>query len=210
MKKNSGFDNFIDNKFIPLDRKFKLIIGVVLLILPIVAYYFVLYQPKSKEIQGLLVQKDKLTQELQKAKATARNLGKHKAEVAKAKKRFEEIASILPKEKEIPKLLTNISALGRGAGLEFVTFKPQRDVRKDYYDEIPVQIKLTGPYHNTGSFLDQVSKLDRLVSVSNIKMGGPKLVEGEMLLNSSCRLVTYRFTNKPLPKDNTKGKRRRR
>jgi type IV pilus assembly protein PilO len=47
-----------------------------------------------------------------------------------------------------------------------------------------------------GFFLDQVSKLNRIVAVNNIKMGSPKKDGGEMLLSSNCRLVTYRFTNK--------------
>jgi type IV pilus assembly protein PilO len=46
-----------------------------------------------------------------------------------------------------------------------------------------------------GYFLDQVSKLDRIVTVDNIRMGSPAKEGGEVLLNSSCRLLTYRFTN---------------
>ncbi|MCI5179944.1 MAG: pilus assembly protein PilO, partial [Candidatus Electrothrix sp. AW3_4] len=42
----------------------------------------------------------------------------------------------------------------------------------------------------------QVSKLERIVTVKNITMGGPRKVEGEMLLSSSCNLLTYRFTSK--------------
>ena len=122
---------------------------------------------------------------------------------------FDETAALLPKEKEIPSLLTNISALGRGSGLDFLTFKPGADVPKDFYSEIPVDIKVRGPYHNMGIFLDQVSKLDRIVTVSNITMGGPKKEGAEMLLNSSCRLVTYRFTNKKVSKPVDKKKRRK-
>jgi type IV pilus assembly protein PilO len=114
---------------------------------------------------------------------------------------FEETAVLLPKDKEIPKLLTDISALGRSAGLEFLTFKPQADVPKDFYAEIPITINVRGPYHNIGFFFDQVSKLERIVSVSNVKMSTPKKDGNEMLLNSDCVLVTYRFTNVELPKD---------
>jgi len=107
---------------------------------------------------------------------------------------------LLPKEKEIPKLLKDISALGRNAGLDFLTFKPLADIPKDFYAEIPVTINVRGPYHNMGYFFDQVSKLERIVSVTNVKMSSPKKEGGEMLLNSDCQLVTYRFTNVELPK----------
>ncbi|MBN4065559.1 type 4a pilus biogenesis protein PilO, partial [Desulfocapsa sp. AH-315-G09] len=123
---------------------------------------------------------------------------------------FEETAKLLPKEKEIPRLLTDISARGRGSGLDFLTFKPGADVPKDFYSEIPIDIKVRGPYHNMGMFLDQVSKLDRIVTVSNITMGAPKKEGTEMLLDSNCRLVTYRFTNikisKPEDKKNKQSK----
>ena len=89
---------------------------------------------------------------------------------------------LLPKESEIPKLLTDISALGRNAGLDFLTFKPLADIPKDFYAEIPVTINVRGPYHNMGYFFDQVSKLARIVSVSNVKMSSPKKEGGEMLL----------------------------
>ena len=112
--------------------------------------------------------------------------------------KFKETAVLFPKEKEIPRLLTDISAEGQSAGLEFLTFKPLAAVPKDFYSEIPISIKVSGPYHNMGSFLDHVSKLTRIVSVSNVKMSAPKKNEGEMLLDSDCTLITYQFTNKQL------------
>ena len=199
MKQNNGFETFIDNKYIPLDKKFKWIIAVVLFLLPAVVFYFFYFQPQQEKKAQLTSKRATLTAELHKAKGKAANRGKSQAELEEIEERFAEASLLLPKEKEIPALLTNISALGRGAGLDFLTFKPQADVPKDFYSEIPVQISVRGPYHNMGVFLDQVSKLNRIVTVSNISMGGPKRDAGEMLLNSSCRLVTYRFTNKKLP-----------
>lgn len=210
MKKNNAFATFIDEKYIPLDKKLKIIIAAILFLLPAVLFYFFWFQPQSEETVKLEKQKVSLTKELKDAKAKAANRPKLQAELDAVEERFKETATLLPKEKEIPSLLTNISALGRGSGLDFITFKPLSDIPKDFYAEIPVDIKVRGPYHNMGIFLDQVSKLDRIVTVSNITMGGPKKVSGEMLLNSSCRLVTYRFTNKKVSKPKDKKKRRRR
>ncbi len=204
MKKSNAFATFIDDKYIPLEKKFKVAIALLLFILPIVLFYFLWFQPQQEKNSQLSNQRTTLKRDLQKAKTKAANRGKLQAELNATEERFAEASLLLPKEKEIPTLLTNISALGRGAGLDFLTFKPQSDVPKDFYSEIPVDIKVRGPYHNMGTFLDQISKLDRIVTVSNINMGGPKKESGEMLLNSSCRLVTYRFTNKKLapPKKN--------
>ena len=199
MKKNSQpFATFIDQKYLPLQRKHQIAGAAALLVLPLILFFFAFYLPKSNEIELLTQQKNTAEQELQKAKATAATIGRHKAEMATVEEQFEETSVLFPKEKEIPRLLIDISAEGQSAGLDFLVFKPLAAVSKDFYSEIPIDIQLRGPYHNVGSFLDQVSKLSRIVSVSNVKMSAPKKSEGEMLLDSNCRLVTYQFTNKQL------------
>jgi type IV pilus assembly protein PilO len=197
---SAAITTFIDEKYIPLAPRIKLGIMVGIILLPLVVFYFSYYQQKAKKIENLDQQKVSLTQQVQEVKLKAADLAKFEKEMKEAEDLFFETAVLLPKEKEIPKLLKDISALGQTVGLDFLTFKPLADIPKDFYAEIPVTINVRGPYHNMGSFFDQVSKLERIVSVSNIKMSSPKKEDGEMLLNSDCQLVTYRFTNVELPK----------
>jgi type IV pilus assembly protein PilO len=197
---SAAIATFIDEKYIPLAPRIKLGIMVGIILLPLVVFYFSYYQQKAKKIQSLSQQKVSLTQQLQEVKLKASDLAKFEKEMKEAEELFFKTAVLLPKEKEIPKLLKDISALGQTVGLDFLTFKPLADIPKDFYSEIPVTINVRGPYHNMGSFFDQVSKLERIVSVSNVKMSSPKKEDGEMLLNSDCQLVTYRFTNVELPK----------
>jgi type IV pilus assembly protein PilO len=197
---NAAITTFIDEKYIPLAPRIKLAIVVGIVLLPLIVFYFTYYQQKDKKIQTLNQQKASLAQQINEVKLKAADLAKFEKEMADAENQFLEMAALLPKEKEIPKLLKDISALGQNVGLDFLTFKPLADIPKDFYAEIPVTINVRGPYHNMGSFFDQVSKLERIVSVSNVKMSSPKMEGGEMLLNSDCKLVTYRFTNVELPK----------
>jgi type IV pilus assembly protein PilO len=207
-KKASGFNAFIDKKYIPLDNKFKIVIALVLIIAPIALFYFLLYSPTDKQIQQLTKQKESLVAEIEKAKKAAAELNKIEAERDKTEELFKETATLLPKTKEIPSLLRNISDLGKGAGLDFLSFKPGAEVPRDFYAEIPVDIQIDGPYHNMGYFLDQVSKLERIVTVDNIQMSGAKKEGAEMLLKSSCRLKTYRFTGVQQPAPAQAGRRR--
>ncbi len=195
----SKFDTFLSEKYIPLETKTKILLAILAFILPLVLFYFLLFTPKQKTISVLENQKVALIAEVNKARMAADNLQQYQEKVAAAQKRLEKIAEVLPKKKEIPNLLRSISDLGKGAGLDFLSFKPGGEVPKDFYAEIPVDISIRGPYHNMGYFLDQISKLDRLVTVDNIDMGSPDRVRNEVLLNSSCRLLTYRFTNTKLP-----------
>lgn len=208
---NNKITAFIDEKYIPLDPKLKIGIALAAIILPVALCYFLVFQPNTEKIAALDKQITSLKGEVVKAKKAARDLPKHEKNLADTKKRFLETAAVLPKSQEIPNLLRTISDLGKSAGLDFLSFKPGGETPKDFYAEIPINISTKGPYHNMGYFLDQVSKMERLVTVNNIKMGSPKKEGGEMLLNSSCRLITYRFTNTELPKNkDKKGKRRKR
>ncbi len=203
-KFSAAFNEFLDSRYLPLEPKFKVMLAVGLLLLPIVIFYFVFLSPNLEELERLERQKVTLEQKLQRVKKKAANRERLRQEVAETRVVFEEIAELLPSQKEIPQLLKDISALGRNAGLDFLAFKPGQDTPKDFYAEIPVNINVKGPYHNLGFFLDQVSKLERIVTVNNINMGSPAMDAGEMLLASSANLMTYRFTNKPLPQPKKK------
>lgn len=203
-KSNEKLTAFIDDKFVPMRTKVKAAIVVLIILVPVAVFYFALYQPNSENIQRLKAKEISMQKALEEVKAKAADLAKFEKELKEAELLFQEAAVLLPNEKEIPQLLKDISSLGRTAGLDFLTFKPLADIPKDFYAEIPITINVRGPYHNMGFFFDQVSKLERIVTVSNVKMGSPKEEAGEMLLKSDCRLVTYRFTNKELPKPKKK------
>lgn len=191
----SKFDVFIEEKYVPLDQKVKLILPVVAIIGLLAGFYFLILAPKLEEIKKLETERVTLQAKVDKAEKEADNLEKNKAELKEAEQQFEAISVVLPKTKEIPALLTSISDHGTSAGLDFNSFTPGSETPKEFYAEIPISIKVNGPYHNVGYFLYQVSKLERIVTVKNITMGSPRKVEGEMLLSSSCNLLTYRFTS---------------
>lgn len=192
-KLRAGFDSFLDTKISRLDQKKKMAICAISWVLPIVLFAFLYYSPKSKEITSLKTTKANLEREIQKVEATVRELDKHKANMKETELKFRAASLLLPEQKEIPSLLTNISSQGTNSGLEFLSFKPKGEEPKEFYAEIPVNITVNGPYHNIGLFLDKISKLPRIVSVSNISMTAPKMTDGEMFLKTTFNLITYRF-----------------
>ncbi|PIE55761.1 MAG: pilus assembly protein PilO [Desulfobulbus propionicus] len=205
-KSPGKFDAFIDNQYRTFDKRTKLLIVVFSLIIPAVLCYFLLFKPSLDEIDTLNKQIVTEQKSLKNARKRARNKPKHEQELEEVKKLFAQKSAMLPKQQEIPDLLRNISDLGKSAGLDFLKFAPAREIPRDFYAEIPVNISISGPYHNLGFFLDQVSKLERIVTVNNIRLGSPREEETEMLLNSDCQLLTYRFTNKKLPSEEKKKK----
>lgn len=201
-----GFDAFVDTKVSRLTLQHKLLICIGAWALPVIACTFLVFMPKSTEIGQLKTKKTKLEQELQKVQKIAKEIDKHRAEMQAVEEQFKAAAVLLPEQKEIPNLLTNISGQGTNSGLEFLSFQPKPEVPKEFYAEIPVDIAVAGPYHSVGVFLDKISKLPRIVSVVNLNMGTPSQVGKEMFLNSTFNLVTYRFIETPPAKTNAKAK----
>ncbi|MBM9536600.1 type 4a pilus biogenesis protein PilO [Desulfobulbus alkaliphilus] len=209
-KQQLKFDLFIEKKYLPLERKVKVLICLAALLIPAALFYFFLFQPQSTRMASLTNQIRVSTEELRTVQRAARELPRHQQEFAAVQQQFEELSVLLPTSQEIPDLLRNISDLGRRAGLDFLSFVPGAEIPRDFFAEIPVDIRIRGPYHNLGAFLDAVSKLDRIVTVNNISMDKAGEEGTEILLNSSCRLLTYRFTNIALQPAEEQSRPRRR
>jgi type IV pilus assembly protein PilO len=109
--------------------------------------------------------------------------------------------------------LSGISEAGKDAGLEFVLFEPKNEKRKEFYAEIPVDIDVTGNYHQVATFFDKVANLPRIVNIRNIKMVPTKgNLGGGKALKTTCQAVTYKFIensgNKKAKNDGRKGRRK--
>jgi len=196
--KKAKFDIFLDEKYFSFDKRTKILIVIAAFLVPALLFYFLSFNPQIEKITLLQKQVDTASEELKVARKAARDLPKYQKEFDDVQNEFDATAVLLPKSQEIPALLRNISDLGKSAGLDFLKFTPGVEIPKDFYAEIPIDITIRGPYHNLGFFLDKVSKLERIVTVNNISIDKPEKDGTEMLLNSTCRLVTYRFTNQKL------------
>ena len=193
--KKSKIDIFLDERYAKVSDRNKLLGIGSFVVLVIGLFFFVLYEPNQEEINRLVQRRSVANSELSKVRKAAQDLPKHKKELEEVRLQFDTTSTLLPKSQEIPNLLRDISDLGRNSGLDFISFTPGQEAPKDFYAEIPIDIKIRGSYHNLGLFLDKVSKLERIVTVNNIRTEKVDIDKYEVLLSSSCRLITYRFTN---------------
>jgi type IV pilus assembly protein PilO len=186
-------------------QRYLIYCGAIFLLVAVYAY--TLYLPKQEKINELSDQYEKLTQQLQATRKKALLLPGLKKKMEEAKVQFQIVKKTLPEKEDIPSLLTSISQAGRDAGLDFLLFKPNAEVLKEFYAEIPVSINVTGNYHNLAMFFDKVGALSRIVNIRDIKISSGKGSE----LNISCKAVTYRFvdeTETTKTKKTKKGRRR--
>jgi type IV pilus assembly protein PilO len=95
----------------------------------------------------------------------AASLDAYKLQLLKIRKTFGELLQELPSKNEVPGLLEDISKSGLSAGLEFKLFDPQDEVIHDFYAELPIQIVVTGNYHQFGDFVSKLASLNRIVTL---------------------------------------------
>jgi len=89
-------------------------------------------------------------------------------------------------------LLSDINQAGTGRGLQFDSFKPGVPVIKDYYAELPIDVKLSGNYHDLGEFVSDIAKLPRIVTLNNLSISANK----EGLLTLDVVAKTFRYLDK--------------
>ena len=123
------------------------------------------------------------------AKSKAAKLPALKKEWKDKEAEFRKVMKALPEKREIPSLLTSISQSGQDTGLEFLLFQPGSEQDRDFYGEIPVEIKINGNFHNVVMFFDKVTGLNRIVNIKDIEM---KSSTGGKLA-TSCTALTYKF-----------------
>ena len=163
--------------------------GTVVLIVGL--YIWLVYIPKTGEIKTIKSELDRLERNIRIARVRANNLKRLEADLAKAQGDLKVAIKLLPTTSEIPSLLKNITKLGNDSNLEFLLFRPEKQVSKEFYVEIPVSIEVLGSYHDVAIFFDKVGKLDRIVNVVNVNMIPIK--ELSTTLKTSCKATTYRF-----------------
>ena len=174
-------------------RKLILVLVIVLLIFGL--YWQLAYKGKARTIKRLSNDLSNKQAKLNENEAIARNLPRFKQEVEKLNQRLGRVVQELPNSREIPNLLETINNLGAINGLDVIFIRPQNDVDKGFYAEVPISIKVKGGYHEMGLFLDAVSKLPRIINVSDITMGNAREDErsGAIHLDISALATTYRY-----------------
>ena len=98
----------------------------------------------------------------------------------------------LPGKAEMDALLSDINQAGIGRGLQFELFRPGQVAVKDYYAELPIAIKVSGRYHDVGTFTADIANLSRIVTLHNITLTAPpRDTTGVLAMEATAR--TYRY-----------------
>jgi type IV pilus assembly protein PilO len=164
--------------------------------LVVAVYYMTLFGGVQTQLRVATAQLIEVQGKIAEARAVASNLETFRARREELAKRYETARERLPSATELPVLLTDVSSLGKKAGLEFRAFKPEPEVQRGFYVEVPIQVEFLGSYHQIGVFFDRLSKLSRIVNLSEFAMTLKKEGGEAPLLAVKGVATTFRFIEK--------------
>jgi len=165
----------------------KLIVFVIILILLLIAYFKFPYTWNSNKIKQLTDARNALQTEVQAAEAARARLPELQSRIARLETEWVKAQTMLPKAKEIPSLIQQISNSRTKAGVSFTLFKPSEPLQQQNYSEIPVQIKVACGYHQLGRFLSNIGNLARIVNVPSVKIAAGK----DRSVEATLSAITY-------------------
>ncbi|MEW6442514.1 MAG: type 4a pilus biogenesis protein PilO [bacterium] len=178
---------------VKLDRSKKIAVLVGTILLVCAAYVWLFFLPTRARISELDGRLGKLLDQKAEQEAIAQNLQTFKQEYERLESSLRAAMSQLPNKKEIPTLLENISNLGRESGLELPLFRPGLEQPKEFYAEVPIDIKLVGPFQNMLAFYYSVGELPRIVNITELTVERAKGDSSPPVLEASCKALTYKF-----------------
>lgn len=170
-------------------------------------FLFFIYSPKSDTIAKLEKEIGKLNNDINESTIMVAQLDELKKKNSMLQARLTELKEQLPEEKEVSSLLKEVSDLGARSGLDILFWKPgaRKPDPSGLYEEIPVKVDASGGYHDLGVFFSHISKLTRIVNITDIKMGNVKIERGIPLIRSSFTATTFATVEKKKEEPETEG-----
>jgi type IV pilus assembly protein PilO len=168
------------------------------------------YPNQQDRLNSLKSEYERKSTELARARATVADLPRFEAEYDQLHDRWLLAAELLPTDRQLASLLRRITLAGQETGVQFLLFKPTAPRSETYYTQMPVQMAVTGGYHQVGSFLAELSNLRRIVTVTDMRLKANSSPGTNSLTTTSAEFTAsaYSLNTAPVPQPAEKGSRK--
>jgi type IV pilus assembly protein PilO len=152
--------------------------------------YFAINQGQLDELEQGQQKEVKLKDEYVNKKKQAINLDLHRQQLREIDTQFGALLKQLPNKSQMDALLVDINQAGLGRGLQFELFRPAAtEMRRDFYAELPITVKVTGNYHDMGAFASDVGQLSRIVTLNDVSIVAGS--DGNLTMDAVARTFRY-------------------
>jgi type IV pilus assembly protein PilO len=161
------------------------------------AWYYFDTRDQLDQLKGARAEELTLRQSFESKQKKSANLEAYEEQLVEMRDSLGAMLRQLPDKNEVAGLLVEVSQTGLASGLEFQLFKPSGEIKKEFYAELPILIRVTGLYHEFGAFISGLASLPRIVTIHpvSIRTMGQPSKEGEagQLLVLETTVKTYRY-----------------
>ena len=167
-----------------------LIVLVAIFVAIPTAGYFGLWSGQYEQLERDKNTEKTLKEDYLNKKKQAINLDLHKQQLREIDTQFGALLKQLPNKAQMDALLVDINQAGLSRGLQFELFKPAAsESAKEFYSELPIQIKVVGTYHDMGSFAADLGQLSRIVTLNDVTIEAAK--DGNLSMDATARTFRY-------------------
>jgi type IV pilus assembly protein PilO len=168
----------------------KVVVLLAILVAVPVAGYFLDWQGQLEQIDAGRSEEQKLKESYVAKKRQAVNLDLHKQQLREIDTQFGALLRQLPNKSQMDALLVDINQAGLGRGLQFDLFKPAAaEIQREFYAELPIEVKVLGNYHDMGAFAADVGALPRIVTLNDVRINAQK--DGSLVMEATARTFRY-------------------
>ena len=165
------------------------VLAAVLAAIP-VGGYFLVWDPQYEELNKGLALEVTLKDDYLKKKTQAVNLDLHKQQLREIDTQFGALLKQLPNRGQMDALLVDINQAGLSRGLQFELFRPApSESAREFYSELPIQLKVVGTYHDMGAFAADVGQLPRIVTLNDVSI--ETTTQGNLWMDVTARTFRY-------------------
>lgn len=168
-------------------KEIKLVVGFICAVIVGAICYYAIISSKLPLLENAKNAESELRSTFEAKYRVAVNLSAYKEQLARIESDFSSMLKSLPTSNETPGLLDDVTYVGTDAGLSFQLLNWQQEIPKEFYTELPIQIKVAGSYHEFGEFASNVANLPRIVTLHDFEIS-PN--QGQLVLSMQAK--TYR------------------
>lgn len=175
--------------------------GYVILAAFLVALaFFAYFKPKNEELDNLRSTRVNVEREVRDLREKKKQLDVIETEIAELNKSLKELEAFIPRKKEVADILRRIEQLASDARLTMVRYTPRPEIPREFYNEWPIPIEITGNFHNLGVFFDRLSRFPRIFTVENFSIRTLSKQVGDATISANWTAKTYIFRDdEPAP-----------
>ena len=158
-------------------------------LLVVVLLWFLWLNTSQEELEVEQAKEVTLREEYRVKLGKAVNLEALKKQREQVQQYVTQLEKQLPSKAEMDALLSDINQAGLGRSLQFDLFRPGQVVVKDYYAELPIDVRVTGRYHDMGAFASDIANLSRIVTLNNLTVVPGK--DGALAMDATAKTFRY-------------------